>query len=163
VFFFATPEDLPPFWRSLYGSENIPEKDFFAMAPMAFPNLICAQGLSFSGFEGTYQATRDRTVEILAALSDHFLRVFRECNGVPHTVQSALGQYHLDVSYESAKTRGSAKLMKHRELVHHGRTYRCEWHAKLERHRNRIHFFVPDPQESEQRLLVGHLIRHFPT
>ena len=40
--------------------------------------------------------------------------------------------------------------------------YRCEWHSKIEPHRNRIHFCVID-RIAETRILIGIFHEHLPT
>ena len=50
--------------------------------------------------------------------------------------------------------------MKQRDAVFEGKTYRCEWHSKIEPHRNRIHFFPP-PVGSE--IVVGLFVDHLDT
>ncbi|MGW2849900.1 hypothetical protein ACWC5G_34865, partial [Streptomyces sp. NPDC001274] len=55
-----------------------------------------------------------------------------------------------------------AGCMKQREIEHDGETYRCEWHGKKERHRNRVHFSLPD-QRLEGRVLIGIFVDHLDT
>ena|SRR3989442_892835 len=72
------------------------------------------------------------------------------------------GRYRVDLSPESPGTRASAKLMTERNVEYQGVTYRCEWHIKLERHRNRIHFALPDGTLSG-KILVGLFVDHLKT
>ncbi|HWS32165.1 MAG TPA: hypothetical protein VN408_05410, partial [Actinoplanes sp.] len=80
-------------------------------------------------------------------------------NGISHEVQAALGRHHFDVSMESVKTRSSEKLMRLRDVTVGDTTYRCEWHIKIERHRNRIHFWV-GPRDT---IVVGLFVQHLAT
>ncbi|HET8684256.1 MAG TPA: hypothetical protein VFM54_20630 [Micromonosporaceae bacterium] len=162
VYFFAHAGGLPEFWRSLYSLENVAEERFFVLGSRAFPRLVFHADLSFGRFDGSYALLRDRVVEVLAALDDRFLDEYQRCKGVAHDVQAALGRYRCDLSPESPRTRRSDKLMRQRDVVHEGRTYRCEWHAKIEPHRNRIHFAVCG-QELAGRLLVGVFVDHLAT
>ena len=67
----------------------------------------------------------------------------------------------IEVSIEG-KTRRSKRLMKHREVKSRGRWYSCEWHSKLERHQNRIHFCLLSDTEEEE-ILIGIFHKHLPT
>jgi hypothetical protein len=159
VFFFSDPLELPTFWRQLFSFENIPEPAFFEFAEIAFPELVFHPALSFRHFEGAYLDLRDRVVSALGGLNDHFVREYHEQRGLPSGIQAAMGRHHVLLSPESPRTRGSAALMKQREVVYNGRTYVCEWHAKLERHRNRIHF--SEPSESLRgKILIGKFVSH---
>jgi hypothetical protein len=43
--------------------------------------------------------------------------------------------------------------MKERVVTYRGEQFECEWHAKLERHRNRIHFSTPG-DELDGKILI---------
>lgn len=143
VFFFEDPAELTTFWRILFTFERITEHEFFELAKTAFPDLIFHPALSFRNFEGAYLDLRDRVVTLLGGLNDYFCYEYREQKGLPFDIQAAMGRHHVDLSPESPRTRGSAALMREREVTFDGQTFVCEWHAKLERHRNRIHFSEP--------------------
>jgi len=162
IFFFAEAGELTGFWRALFRREGVDEQRFFILARDAFDNLVLARSLSFRHFDGTYYQLRDPVVKILSVLNDHFARAFADCRGVPHEVQAQLGRFGSDVSPESPGTHRKAKLMARRTVAHDGRQYRCEWHAKIERHRNRIHFAPPDPTLGG-RILIGIFADHLPT
>jgi hypothetical protein len=161
VFFFSERRQLPAFWRSLFALESVPEDEFFALSMLAFPSSVFHPNLSFQRFDGSYPLLRDRVVAVLAALDDYFGIEFRKCNGLPHQVQAAFGRYGFDLSPESPNTRKSERLMRLRDVEYEGRVYRCEWHAKLEPHRNRIHFAVTN--NSDDRIFVGIFADHLPT
>ncbi|MFI5488953.1 hypothetical protein [Micromonospora echinaurantiaca] len=163
VFFFSEPSSLKHFWRRVFSFENVAEAKFFDVAVRAFPGLVLCDGLSFGSFEGRYVDLRERVVEVLSGLCDHFVAAYRQASGIPNDVQAALGAHHLEVSPESPNTRGSERLMRHRDVEHDGRVYRCEWHAKLEPHRNRIHFWVPQADDDEDKLVIGKFVIHLPT
>jgi len=140
----------------------VAEQHFFALGALAFPRVVLHPDLSFGRFNGAYRTTRDAVVAILSALSDNFADLYRLHNGLPHAIQAAMGQHHVDLSPESPSTRGSAKLMRFREKEYEGHRFTCEWHAKLERHRNRIHFSTP-AAELDGKILIGFFIDHFAT
>ncbi len=162
VYFFTLQDDLKDFWRSIFSVEDVPESLFHETAVVAFPDLVLHSSLAFSHFDGKYLDLRHPVVEILAALNDHFARVLHECKGIPHDIQGAMGHYGVDLSPESPKTRSSAKLMAKRDVDYEGAKYRCEWHAKLEPHRNRVHFTLPSPELGD-RVLIGLFVDHLPT
>ncbi|SBW28661.1 hypothetical protein FDG2_5828 [Candidatus Protofrankia californiensis] len=162
VFFFYDPAELPAFWRRLFALENVPEPDFFELAGRAFPNLVLHAGLSFGRLDGSYTELRVKVVSTLAALNDRFIDEYRRCKGVPSEIQAALGRYHIDLSPESPNTRRSRQLMRLRDVSHNGHIFRCEWHAKLERHRNRIHFSEPS-EILEGKIFIGIFVTHLDT
>jgi hypothetical protein len=162
IFFFSTTSTLPEFWRHLFALENIAERDFFALAAHAFPGLILHPDLSFGRFTGAYRDLRPRVVTILAALCDQFTEEYHRCQGIPRNIQAAMGRYGVELSPESPNTRGSERLMRQRRKDYAGHHFICEWHAKIEPHRNRIHFATPAP-EIDGKILIGIFVDHLDT
>lgn len=161
VFFFAMASEARVLWRSVFDTEAVGEQDFFAIAAFAFPTLAFQPQLRFGRFTGSYMAVRDAVVRILSAIEDHFGSVLTECKGLPYDVDAAMGRYGVDLSPESPKTRASESLMRQRDVDYDGTTYRCEWHAKIEPHRNRIHFTLPT-QGPQGHILIGIFAEHLP-
>lgn len=162
VFILLNIEQRTEFWRGLFSRENVGEQDFIERAREAFPDLVFAPSLSFRKFDGNYRELRDWVVTVLGVVHDHFPTVLREHKGLPDSVQAALGQFGLNLSPESPKTRNNPKVIKQRDVEHEGVTYRCEWHAKKEGHRNRVHFSVPEPRLGG-RILIGIFVDHLDT
>jgi hypothetical protein len=162
VFFFCEPLALPEFWRSLFVLENVSEHEFFELAELAFPGLAFHPELSFGRFSGTYLTVRDRVVTILAGLNDNFAEEYARSGGLPRQLEVAMGRHHVDLSLESTKTRASERLMRLRDVTYGGRRFRCEWHAKLEPNRNRIHFSEPS-EYLAGRILIGIFDDHLDT
>ncbi|MFG2935041.1 hypothetical protein [Streptomyces sp. NPDC048282] len=162
VFFLAGPEALNDFWRSLFLREDVAETDFLDRAREAFPDLVLADSLSFRKFDGTYSEMRDWVVDVLSVVQDHFADAIRKHAGKPSDVQAELGQYGLTLSPESPKTHKNKKVMRQRDVKHEGETYCCEWHAKKEGHRNRVHFTLPE-QRLGGRVLIGIFVDHLDT
>ena len=52
--------------------------------------------------------------------------------------------------------------MRLRDVEYGGEVYRCEWHSKLEPHRNRIHFHVIGGK-GEPEVLIGIFHEHLAT
>jgi hypothetical protein len=162
IYFFTESSTLPPFWRSLYELENIREDKFFELAERAFPKLVFHEDLAFGKFEGPYRDLRPEVVRHLAVLNDHFLAAHATALGRANEIQAALATYGLArVSPESPKTHRNAKAMRQRYVQHQGREICCEWHTKIEGHRNRIHFAFGG--ELEDRILIGIFVDHLIT
>ncbi|QBI56458.1 hypothetical protein [Streptomonospora litoralis] len=160
--FLVSPEDRPGFWQGLYSRENVPEQRFFDYAPNAFPNLVCAPTLRFGAFDGTYAELRDWVVRALAAIDAHFADAVAACKGQPDRIEAHLGAKGIDASPESPNTRSNPKAIAQRDVEYRGETYHCAWHAKKERHRNRVHFSLPD-ERLDGRILVGIFTDHLDT
>ena len=158
VYFAASTEDHPGFFRLLYEWEDVSESDFFERARLAFPRLVFAADISFRKFQGAYRTLRPQVVDHLGRINDRFPEVYAAENGMPNGVSSRLG---IQISIEG-NTRSSERLMRLRDVKFRGRVYRCEWHSKLEPHRNRIHFQVIDGI-AETKILIGIFHEHLPT
>jgi hypothetical protein len=162
LYFFAESSTLQPFWRSLYELENIPESSFFELADHAFPKLIFHRDLVFSKFEGSYRDLRPQVVKQLGDLNDHFLTAHAAALGKANEVNVRLMAHGLTrVSPDSPKTHRNAKAMRQRYVWHEGREVCCEWHSKIEGHRNRIHFAFG--AEFGDRILIGIFVDHLMT
>lgn len=162
VFFLTGASQLSQFWRTLYMLEDVAEGDFYDYASVAFPDVVFCDSLSFNRFDGAYRDIRDRLVTVLAGINDYFVQAYREGQGVPERLQALLTAHHVVPSPESPKTHRNGAAMRLRDVVHDGRTYRCEWHAKLEPHRNRVHFSAPC-DDLGGRVLVGIFVSHLTT
>ncbi|MFK0119499.1 hypothetical protein [Streptomyces sp. NPDC090994] len=162
VFHLVDASALCEFWRDLFAREDIAEPDFLARARQAFPHLVFADSLTFRKFDGTYSEMRDWVVRVLCVVHDHFADALVRHSGQPHQVQAELGRFGLDLSPESPNTRAKPSVMRQRDVDHEGETYRCEWHGKKERHRNRVHFSLPDTRLGG-RVLIGIFADHLDT
>lgn len=158
IYFSASSEDHPGFFRLLYEWEDVSESEFFERARLAFPRLVFASDISFRKFQGAYRTLRARVVYHLGRINDRFPEVYAAENGMPHQISSRLG---IEVSIEG-HTRRSERLMRQRDVEFGGQVYRCEWHSKIEPHRNRIHFHVIDGT-GEPRVLIGIFHEHLAT
>lgn len=147
------------FYRWSYPTEDVEEARFFDLAPLAFPHLRFADGVTFRRFEGSYVDLRDQVVHHLGRINDSFRTAYIDHNGRPDEVSAAM---NLDISMESPNTRQSERLMRERDATYDGRTYRCEWHSKIEPHRNRIHLH-PGDDLSDNCVVVGLFVDHLTT
>ena len=157
VVFVATPADHPRFYRTLYSVENIPENEFFEIAVKAFPDLAFAPTLSFRHFRGAYVLRRPEVVHHLSFINDSFLELYQAELGSSLRISMRLG---IDVSIEGTN-RNSEASMRYRDAEFESRVYRCEWHSKLEPHRNRIYFHIGD-EGTGGRVLIGIFHQHLP-
>ena len=158
VYFAASTEDHPGFFRLLYEWEDVSESEFFERTRLAFPRLVFAAKIRFRNFRGAYRTLRPKVVNHLGRINDNFPEVYAAENGMPNEISSRLG---IEVSIEG-NTRSSQRLMRLRDVEYRGQVYRCEWHSKLEPHRNRIHFHVID-SKGETRVLIGIFHEHLAT
>lgn len=162
VFFFADAADLKAFWRSLYLLEAVEEAAFFSLAARSFPDLVFHPDLNFGRFEGNYRDLVPEVVRHLSVLNDNFLDVHQAKKGIPREVEAALGALGCaGISPESSKTHHDEKKMRLRDVFYRGQMLRCEWHSKLEPHRNRIHFFFGE--QFGGKVLIGIFADHLPT
>ena len=158
VYFAASAEHHPGFYRLLCEWEDVSESEFFERTRLAFPRLVFPENISFRSFQGAYRTLRPTVVNHLGRINDYFPEVYAAENGMSNEISIRLG---IEVSIEG-NTRGSQRLMRLRDVEYCGKVYRCEWHSKLEPHRNRIHFCVMD-DVGETKILIGIFHEHLPT
>lgn len=158
VFIIVDAASRVQFYRTIFAIEDIPQNRFLELCGLAFPVLRFAETLTFGKFEGNYTELRDVVARHLAALNDRFKAEYVRLGGVCNAVSAAVG---IDLSIEG-QTRQSERLMRLRDVDYNGRTYRCEWHSKLERHRNRIHFH-PGDSGTDDCVLIAMFVRHLQT
>ena len=158
VYFAVSTEDHPGFFRLLYEWEDVSESEFFERAKLAFPRLVFAADISFGKFQGAYRTLRSKVVDHLGQINDRFPELYAAERGMPNEISSRLG---IEVSIEG-NIRSSESLMRLRDLEFRGQMYRCEWHSKIEPHRNRIHFCVIDGVAGT-KILIGIFHEHLRT
>lgn len=144
VSFLVSIEDGPDFWRSIIATESPGAAQLEELARLAYPNCIFAEGLwaQLSNFEGSAQDYLPRLHHNLRGLNDHAPTVWA-ANVEPNVIMTEMNSRGgVDCSPESPNTKQNKKAARQR-LVHFGsEEIDCQWHAKLEQHRNRIHFAV---------------------
>ena len=158
VYFAVSTEDHPGFFRLLYEWEDVSESEFFERAKLAFPRLVFAADISFGKFQGAYRTLRSKVIDHLGRINDGFPEFYAAQRGMPNEISSRLG---IEVSIEG-NTRNSESLMRLRDVEFRGQMYRCEWHSKIEPHRNRIHFCVIDGVAGTE-ILIGIFHQHLRT
>ena len=158
VYFSVSTADHPGFFQLLYEWEDISESEFFERARLAFPRLVFAADISFGKFQGAYRTLRPKVVDHLGRINDRFPELYAAEKGMPNEISSRLG---IEVSIEG-NTRTIQRLMRLCDVEFRGQVYRCEWHSKIEPHRNRIHFCVVDGVVGT-KILIGIFHEHLPT
>ena len=158
VYFSVSTEDHPGFFRLLYEWEDVSESEFFERVRPAFPRLVFASDISFGKFQGAYRILRPKVVDHLGRINDRFPELYVAEKGMPNEISTRLG---IEVSLEG-NTRSSERLMRLRDVEFRGQIYRCEWHSKIEPHRNRIHFCVIDGVDGT-KILIGIFHEHLRT
>ncbi|MHA6888061.1 hypothetical protein [Ralstonia pseudosolanacearum] len=152
------------FWRSAVDVERDNEATLERLAPHAFPNLHFHTGVwaQLGRFDGGYDAVRQRLRFYLAALDDHghwaftgpppALRpeeaVFLQQSAARPTNQLIERRFHglaLTMAPENPDVHRDRTCRKAREIELGQHTLYCEWHGKLEPHRNRVYVHPPVP------------------
>jgi hypothetical protein len=160
IHFLTHDAELPIFYRTLFEIEDLDPDAYMENAARAFPAIVFAPGLAsqFSKFQTPYPDIRPDVTKHLAVLNDHFQRVHRERKD---KTSEAIGEYGIDASLERGKTHKNKDAMKQRTVVIDGHPVVCEWHTKIKRHTDRIHFDPGDPNVAGGRLIVGLFKDHF--
>jgi hypothetical protein len=161
--FVASPSERIEFLRDAPELEALQPDDYMRHAPLAFPDLRFAEGLASqcNRFSRSFDDVRPALTRHLAALNDEFQRIMQDHHGLPAEVQAAFrARTGVDASPESANTKADAKAWAERRIVHEGSATWCEWHTKLEPHRDRVYFHPGNPQLAGGRILVGIFHQH---
>lgn len=144
--FLVEAEQVRVFWRFVLDMERAPDVELHEAAGWAFPRLKFAPDIwaQIRRFAGPPETSRRLLLLNLAGLDDHALAVWQE-EVQPHLIAAKMKAVaSVDCSLDSPNTHGNASAMRERNVDFGNRVLVCEWHAKLERHQNRIHFKVLD-------------------
>lgn len=158
--FLAEADQVREFWRFVLEVEWPLTVQAHEAAGWAYPQLEFAPGVwgQVRRFAGPAETARKLLLLNLAGLDDHAPAVWQE-QVQPHLIAARMRALAgVDCSLDSPSTHGNAAAMREREVDFGGRTLLCEWHAKLERHQNRVHFKVQDG-----RVHVGLFTDHLST
>jgi hypothetical protein len=156
--FVATSRERLAFLRELSEVENLQPDGYMELAPLAFPDLCFAEGLAAQcgRFSRRFDDVRATLTQHLAALNDEFQAIMRAHHGLPSEVQTAFrAKTGVDSSPESPNTKADAKAWGERRIAFGGKETWCEWHTKLEPHRDRIYFHPGNSSTAGGRLIVG--------
>lgn len=167
------------FWRSAIKLEGDNLMSLVRYAEHAYPSLYFVDGVLSNAdhLGGGYTASRHRVCMALSVLNDWGFWTFRhpppsispDDTIEPHIdaqpsnqlIQNRLSGFGVVAAPENPNVRSDGDSRRARETKVGGVTIYCEWHIKLEPHRNRIHFHAPVP-ESGNRVVIGMIDEHLP-
>lgn len=166
VHYVRDVETLLGFYRSLFELEDLDKGDYILHCRIAFPDLYLVPGLEnqFSRFSESYESIRQKVTHHLSHLNDHFQSIFKEESHQPDQVcRRFSSEYSVDMSPESPNTRRNKRALKQREVDIEGVTIRCEWHTKISRDIDRIHFHPGNQGLAGGRVIIGIFASHLQT
>jgi hypothetical protein len=167
------------FWREMILLEGDDAASLARNATHAYPDLYFVDGVlrRVDDLEGGYLASRERVRNALAVLDKWGRWVFTypppalspgegappdpDAQPTKQLVQRRFTGLHLSVAPENPNVHGHRASREARTTVVGNRTLYCEWHIKLEPHRNRIHVHAP-VQESDYKVVIGMINSHLP-
>lgn len=148
------------------------------LAPHAFPDTYFVDGVwrGLRDFEGGYTRVRDDLLSFLECFDDNAGWIYSDITGrltrdemaPPQGAPQAISNKILEdrfaalgllVSPEAGDVHKNERSRMARERTIGGRVLYCEWHLKIERHINRVHFHAP-VAESDWRPIVAIFHRH---
>lgn len=164
------------FWRALVDNTD-EEGKLEALAPHAFPDLYFHEGV-FHGLRrlgGGYLAMRSEVMRYLGVLDEHGHWAFtfpppsltpddktRGEEGVApsnQVLERRFRGFNLVMAPEKPNVYADTRCREEREITISGKIFYCEWHGKLEPHRNRIHVHAPVP-ESNGKVIIAIIDEH---
>ncbi|MBO9555541.1 hypothetical protein [Cellulomonas sp.] len=152
--------DISVYWRRVACDDKFTESQVASLAKSMFPNCVFAAGFfgQFDRLVGSYLNLLPDVLRHLAALSDHAPEVWRIRSQNHERIVEMASRAKVECSPEGPRTHRNVAAMNRRRFEFAGEHVLCEWHTKLEPHRNRIHFAVEG-----ERVYIGCMIEHFPT
>ena len=179
VHFVSNKKTRLKFWREAIDVVGDTLDNLIRLSPSAFPDLYFHDGSlrGASGLSGGYLGNRLALRKTLAALNDWGSWTFihpppaktplersdPDLNARPtnQLIEHRFRGLQLDVVPEKPNVYKDKTSREAREISIHGRTFYCEWHVRLQPHRNRIHIHAP-VAESGHRLVVAIVHEHLP-
>jgi hypothetical protein len=167
------------FWRDAIDLEGGSAETLERLAPHAYPDLFFFLGVwqGLKRFAGGYLAIRSELQRYLTVLDDHGAWSFTfpppalEINDArpPDTgarpsnqiIESRFQRLRLEMAPENPNVYSDSACRRAREITVQNKTLYCEWHGKLEPHRNRIHVHKPD-NVSGGKVIVAIFHEHLP-
>jgi len=167
------------FWQAAIKIEGDSLVSLVNFASHAYPDLYFVDGVLSDAdhLAGGYLASRQRVQSALALLDAWGYWAFTQpgpaiapTDIVPSTagkhpnnqlIEHRFNGFGLMAAPEKPDVRADRSSREAREIVIGGRALYCEWHIKLEPHRNRIHFHAP-VLESGNKVVIGVIHEHLP-
>lgn len=179
VHFVGHEADRIAFWRDAIRVEGDNAESLARLGSHAYPEIHFLPGVlaQVNDLGGGYLAIRVPVQAALAALNDHGRWIFTTppppltpTDGLhpdPHRgtpsnqiIERRFRQIGLDVAPENPNVRLNTQTRIARERKLGEDTIYCEWHLKLEPHRNRIH--IHGPVHGIDQLIVAIIHEHLP-
>jgi len=179
VYFVRHDDQRIAFWRNQILIEGDNDVCLPRLAPHAYPEIHFVSGVlsHLNRLSGGYLASRNVIRSTFASLNDWGDWVFNcpppaetpDENGVVPSGDHPSNQliekrflgFGMTVVPEKPNVYQKKNCREARETVLSGRTLYCEWHVKIELHRNRIHIHKP-VAESNHKVIVGMIAEHLP-
>lgn len=166
AFIIVDRESLLGFFREVPEVEDYDARAYIEHAEYAFPELAFVKGLERQcrRFETPWQKIRPDVTCHLSALNDHFRKVFEEENYEPDGVMKRFkSRTGVDASPASPNVRRNKKAWKERRISVNGQHIYCEWHTKIHKTHDRIHFHPGKSDIAGGKVIVGIFVDHLPT
>lgn len=178
VHFVGDEQGRVAFWRDAIKIEGDNVASLVRLAPSAYPNIHFMPGVvaNVARFDGGYLALRVQVQAAFEALDRHGVWIFTEAPPAvspnekhrgtePSPTNQIIEKRFLNVGLDAAPENPNVRLKTNtrsaREATIGKATLYCEWHIKVQPHRNRIHVHGP-VRESGYRVVVGMIDDHLP-
>ncbi|MBB6336451.1 hypothetical protein FHR59_000661 [Xanthomonas arboricola] len=172
------PAGAAEFWQDAIDVEGNSLASFVRLAPKAYPRLyffggVLAQANQLAGGYYANSAALKRHLKILdeaahwaftaapPALSRHEVAGPHGIHPTNQLIERRFTALTLDVSPENPNVYIDRRCREARQITIAGKGFYCEWHCKLEPHRNRIHLHAP-AAESEGKVVIAFFAEHLP-
>jgi hypothetical protein len=167
------------FWRDAIDVEGGNRAALERLAPHAFPNLCFYPHVwhGLGSFAGGFVAANLELRRYLSVLDDHGFWAFTfpppaislgeppgtdlEASPSNQVVERRFRGLNLEMAPEKPNVHLDRVCRVAREIDMGGKTLYCEWHGKLEPHRNRVHVHPPCAQ-SNHKVVVAIFHEHLP-
>lgn len=170
LFFVGTMIALQEFYRLAPEIWNFSEVEFVQNAARAYPNLYLKTTITrqLDKFSRPYRSIRADLSEAMGDINDRLPRILKETKHGADVSKRFNAESRFAISPESSKTRANKAAMKLRDVMFRDVMFgkkkmghmnvRCEWHLKLEPHRDRIHFSF-----EYEKIMIGIFCEHLAT
>lgn len=172
------PSSHTTFWREAIILEGDGPKTLKKFASHAYPDLYFVSSAlrDCNSFTGGYYAHSEAIRTYLSVLNDHGKWVFTtpppaeqrtdkpgndEESPSDQLIERRFELLHLVMAPEKPNVYRDKTCKEAREVTIGSRTLYCEWHAKLEKHQNRIHIHAP-VKESGDKVVIAIMAPHLP-
>ncbi|MDA9530036.1 hypothetical protein [Bradyrhizobium sp. CCBAU 25338] len=166
VYLVGSSAQAIAFYRDAANLGNFSEAQFLSNAIKAFPELYLHPKLEpqLSRFSRAFGPDlRSVLTSALSSLNDHLPSLLAEGRSSHELARAFQALSGFEISPESPNTHRNRAAMAERDVLFDKIKVRCEWHLKLEPHRDRIHFFFGQHKVSQRPILVGIFCEHLST